>query len=143
LAKIGRLFLNGGQANGQQIVSADWVNSSITPNPDNDFYQYQWYSSSKYLRNDDKEALRFADSTAAKNTASAAGYPNHFLSRSRTSGQYYVKVAEDEFYAQGILNQFLYVDPSENLIIVRLGKKWDVGYLWLFPRIRDRLMEGR
>jgi len=55
-AKIGELYRLGGQLNGQQIVPADWVAASVTPdaphlmpgkdNPASDFelgYGYQWW----------------------------------------------------------------------------------------------------
>lgn len=80
-AKIGRLYLNKGNWNGKQIVSASWVEQSTkidTTNGSVPFYQYQWW------------------------------IPNS------TSG---------DFMAEGILGQFIYVNPQKNLIIVRLGKK--------------------
>jgi CubicO group peptidase (beta-lactamase class C family) len=79
-AKIGRLYLNKGNWNGQQLVSQKWVEASTkAENKDgsSSYYQYQWWIPS-------------------------------------TSGDY---------MAEGILGQFIYVNPNKNLIIVRLGKK--------------------
>lgn len=44
-AKIGRLYMNEGNWNGQQIVSKNWVQKSIARDTSNgaDFYQYQWW----------------------------------------------------------------------------------------------------
>ncbi|HEY7775373.1 MAG TPA: serine hydrolase [Kineobactrum sp.] len=44
-ARLGQMMLNGGQLNGQRIVSADWVASSTRPNTSqNDpAYGYQWW----------------------------------------------------------------------------------------------------
>tara|TARA_R110000868_G_scaffold138110_1_gene351937 strand:- start:1257 stop:2366 length:1110 start_codon:yes stop_codon:yes gene_type:complete len=45
-AKIGRLYLNKGNWNGQQIVSEDWINQSIKKDKTEgsvSFYQYQWW----------------------------------------------------------------------------------------------------
>src|SRR5690606_9705681 len=45
-AKIGRLYLNQGNWNGKQIVSADWVSQSTkidTTQGSARFYQYQWW----------------------------------------------------------------------------------------------------
>ncbi|WP_270090328.1 serine hydrolase domain-containing protein [Sphingobacterium sp. SYP-B4668] len=87
-AKIGRLYLNGGNWNGKQIVSHSWVEQSTTPSDSPgsaSYYQYQWWIPSK-----------------------------------------------GTFLAQGILGQYIYVDPSKDLIIVRLGAGngkadwWDV-----------------
>jgi CubicO group peptidase (beta-lactamase class C family) len=51
-ARFGLMFLNGGVANGKQVVPADWVKESTTPDegyepagPDEFFgYQYQWWT---------------------------------------------------------------------------------------------------
>lgn len=78
-AKIGRLYLNKGNWNGQQIVSKSWVEESTTVETTNGgvpFYKYQWWIPTKNL----------------------------------------------DFMAEGILGQFVYVNPSKNLIIVRLGR---------------------
>jgi CubicO group peptidase (beta-lactamase class C family) len=45
-AKIGRLFLNNGNWNGNQIISEKWVNESTRPDTATDpvpFYQYMWW----------------------------------------------------------------------------------------------------
>src|SRR5690606_15577430 len=45
-AKIGRLYLNEGAWNGEQIVSRDWVKASTgvdTSKGSARFYQYQWW----------------------------------------------------------------------------------------------------
>lgn len=75
-SKIGRLYLNGGNWNGKQIVSKKWVEESTTADPESvNYYKYQWWLE-----------------------------PN---------GAYMM---------QGILGQYVYVNPAKNLIIVRLGK---------------------
>jgi CubicO group peptidase (beta-lactamase class C family) len=51
-ARFGLMFLNGGVANGKQVVPADWVKESTTPDEGyepagpNEFfgYQYQWWT---------------------------------------------------------------------------------------------------
>ncbi len=43
LAKIARLMIHKGKFNGKQIVTEEWVNNCVTPNKNNDYYQYQWY----------------------------------------------------------------------------------------------------
>lgn len=79
-AKLGRLYLNKGNWNGQQIVSEQWVKESTRlDSSDNSawYYQYQWW------------------------------LPNE----------------NGTFYAQGILGQYIFIDPEKKLIIVRLGEK--------------------
>lgn len=79
-AKIGRLYLNKGQWNGQQIISANWIKESTKPDTTEgsvSYYQYQWWLP--------------------------------------TPGK--------DFLAEGFLGQYIYVNPSKQLIVVRLGKK--------------------
>ena len=78
-AKLGRLYLNGGNWNGRQLVPATWVEESTrvdTANGSAWFYQYQWW----------------------------------------------LPTRKGDFEAQGILGQYIYVNPDKDLIIVRLGK---------------------
>ena len=93
-AKIGELFRNGGVWNGEQLVSADWVKASITPDaphlmpgdsPLSDFpmgYGYQWW-------------VMDGD--------------------------------EQEFSAIGVYNQFIYVNPTKDLVIVKLSANSEYG----------------
>lgn len=79
-AKFGRLFLNQGKWNGQQIIPSDWVNCCTKPKTENGsvwYYQYQWWLASK---------------------------------------------DNGDFYANGFLGQYIYVNPKNNIVMVRLGK---------------------
>jgi CubicO group peptidase (beta-lactamase class C family) len=45
-AKFGRLYLNNGSWDGQQVLPADWVNESTTPTKEEGatpYYKYQWW----------------------------------------------------------------------------------------------------
>lgn len=116
-AKFGRLFLQGGHWDGQQIISEKWVKESTMPDvtenrenyysnyddwsffhEDNGYYQYMWW-----------------------------GFE-------RSDGQY-------DFFAYGKYGQVLYVSPQNNLIIVRLGKK--EGKVDWWPEIMYQLSEGK
>lgn len=86
-AKIGRLYKNRGNWNGNQIVSQHWVETSTkldTSNGSAKFYQYQWW----------------------------------------------LPTPNVDFMAEGILGQFVYVNPSKDLIIVRLGKQEGKANWW-------------
>ena len=49
-AKIGRLYFNGGNWDGEQVVSENWVNASTKKSSDSKdmFYAYQWWHYPKY-----------------------------------------------------------------------------------------------
>ncbi len=140
LAKIGQLYLNGGEWRGRQIVSREWVRQSTTPNMANDGYQFQWYSVTDTYEDEAGETVYYPDSLAA---VAAAGNLDFARTYARPSqkfpGSWYLESTNGAFYAQGILNQFIYVDPAKDLVIVRQGKKWDRGYLWLFAEIGEQL----
>ena len=76
-AKFGRLFLNNGNWNGQQLLPASWVTESTTPTEADggvSYYKYQWW------------------------------------------------ITKDGFVANGLHGQFIYVNPSKKVVMVRLGK---------------------
>jgi CubicO group peptidase (beta-lactamase class C family) len=60
LARFGLLYLNRGAWNGQQLLSKDWVLSSLTPSPLNPRYGYLWWL------DDPATPLLPADSFAAR-----------------------------------------------------------------------------
>lgn len=83
-AKIGRLYLNKGKWENEQIVPKEWVDYSTqidTTEGSAWYYQNQWWLPSQ----------------------------------------------NGDFLAQGILGQYIYVQPSKNLVVVRLGKKEGKG----------------
>ncbi|MES1989747.1 MAG: serine hydrolase [Pseudomonadota bacterium] len=88
-AKFGLLYLHEGRWAGEQLVPADWVKASHTPDAD-------------YLkpgRNDHKSE-----------TSSGMGYGYFWWIPGAVDGPY---------SAIGIYNQFVYVDPAHDLVIVK------------------------
>jgi CubicO group peptidase (beta-lactamase class C family) len=125
-AKFGRFYLQGGQWQGKQLLDADWVERSTTPNYDNSCYQYQWYSYKHWSYS--------PDSTAAVKAA-----PEGVDVFSQKDGQYAFRKCGPDFLAIGILGQYIYVHPEKNLIMVRLGKDDKVGYQSLFRALSLKL----
>ena len=123
-AKFGRLFLNKGNWEGEQIIPEYWVDRSGTPTSPNKSYQYNWYSV--------RRPRYFNDSASAKQNKQ----PNQRIFKSeRFPGKYYVRNYGPAYVASGLLGQFIYIEPEKNLIIIRLGKR--KGKIAWFP-----LMEG-
>ena len=90
-AKFGRLYLNGGNWQGKQIVSKQWIN--LTTHPDTltkNRYKNQVWSGRNYRISDD---------------------PNAWKKEARVY----------DFKAQGMFNQSIYANPQNNVIVVRLG----------------------
>ncbi len=91
-ARIGLLFLNQGRWNGQQIISQRWVTESTTPDPS------------------DRRPLK-------ENPIwqQAGGYYKyHWWGLNNPDGTY-------DYMAWGKQGQFLYISPSTNTVVVRLG----------------------
>ncbi len=140
LAKIGRLYLHGGEWNGVQIVDSAWVARSVTPNPANGGYQYQWYSQDLWLRsfaNPDREDGLWPDRESATAWAREAAQKEdcpHWRVYGNERGWWCITYLKP-FYALGIMKQVLWVDPAKNLIMVRLGETGDKEYERLFHNL--------
>ncbi|MDQ0315496.1 serine hydrolase domain-containing protein [Amorphus orientalis] len=107
-ARFGLMFLNGGKANGKQVVPADWVEDATVPDEGYEptaegedlGYQYQWWT--------------FTDS--------------------------------DVYAALGLHHQYIYIDPANELVIVKasytaepVGR--DAENEELFRQITDKLTD--
>ncbi|GAB5380934.1 MAG: serine hydrolase [Aliiglaciecola sp.] len=99
-AKFGWLYANKGNWFGEQIVPAQWVEDSVTP---------------------DAPHL-MPGPNPASSSHSGYGY------------QWWIPYgAEDEFVAQGIYHQYIYIDPDKNLVIVKNSANHlynDKSYNW-------------
>jgi CubicO group peptidase (beta-lactamase class C family) len=125
-AKFGRLYLNGGAWEGQQLLDQEWVERSTTPDYTNDCYQYQWYS-------------RSYRGVAPDSASAVAAAPEGVSVAPFRDGEYAYRMCGPEFLAIGILGQYIYVHPEKNIIMVRLGKDDKVGYRQLFWALSEKL----
>jgi CubicO group peptidase (beta-lactamase class C family) len=110
-AKLGRLFLNNGNWNGTQIIDEHWV--KMTTNPDTLLqkgYKNQWWASPiTKVFTDSLAAVQYKNTNPQTTTLNSSKKVFWF--------QEYGK----SYRAEGILNQFIFVRPDKNLIIVRMG----------------------
>ena len=151
LAKIGRLYLNDGNWNGNQIVSKEWVEKSITPNNAENHLsgskyignQYHWYSweRGRHLR-DSADAHFFNDSISALRFAEKSSFAYYDVIKRKTAAtqEHYWVVIEysPEFYAFGHMGQILFIDPEKKIIMVRLGERDDGGIRFFLIRVLAR-----
>ena len=99
-ARFGMLLLNRGEVNGNRIVSPEWIDAMVTPSPMAGFYGYQIW-----LGYDDPVfAPEYADSVGSSGAIASEPF-----------------VARDTYMTWGRGQQHVYVVPSEELVIVRLG----------------------
>jgi CubicO group peptidase (beta-lactamase class C family) len=105
-ARFGQLFLDQGRVGGQAVVPADWVRASTAAQVD----------------------LPGADDSARRNIEWRGGRPSSFYAwqwrRTLTLGAAgETPQPAGDFYAEGILGQFVYVAPATQTVIVRLGRE--------------------
>lgn len=128
-AKLGRLYLKKGNWQGKQIVSKQWIQK--TTNPDTlrlNRYKNQFWAC--------RDFHFFKDSLSAKNELKKMklDYP---VERN-PDGRYFYAGAVADYKAQGMFGQSIYVNPTSNVIVVRLGDRQKKLNLHAFVQIVGR-----
>jgi CubicO group peptidase (beta-lactamase class C family) len=95
--RVGMMLLNRGEVNGRRIVSADWIREMTTPSPAAAHYGYQIW-------------LGYGDPAVPQDNAGSSG--------AIASGPF---LARDTFMTWGRGQQHVFVVPSRELVIVRMG----------------------
>lgn len=114
-AKFGQLYINKGRWQNQQVIDEEWVNTISSIDTMNRYsgYKNQWWSRTIYQTFDDSlDAVLFNEKTP--NSVSVRKVGDGFRANYRTAA----------FSAIGFLNQYIYVNPKKNVVIVRIGKRW-------------------
>jgi CubicO group peptidase (beta-lactamase class C family) len=131
-AKLGTLLLHNGKVNNSTIISQHWINSCI--NKDTMFayasYKNQWWgtTSGKSFRNKEE-----AETLTSKNSPSS-----YMTTKQDSTGTIYRAIYQtDDYFAEGILGQFVYVCPSKNIVVVRLGHNWSHPKYYAKQLIRE------
>jgi CubicO group peptidase (beta-lactamase class C family) len=101
-ARIGLMYLHNGRWNGRQIISQNWVTESTTPDPTD---QRPWFNSVSWPPN-------------------GGYYKYQWWGLTNSDGTY-------DYMAWGKDGQWLYVSPSTNTVVVRLGEG-NQFYPWPF-----------
>ena len=104
-AKFGRLYLNNGNWEGEQVIPEDWVSASIQENLD--FEEPAYYGE---------------DFGRKIHEISEGGYYQYMWYGLHRDG------GADDFFAEGNHGQIIYVSPQANLIIVRNGETYGPGF---------------
>ncbi|MCB0635741.1 MAG: serine hydrolase [Lewinella sp.] len=123
-AKFGRLYLHHGNWQGRQLVPEAWVERSTTfTEPMNRFnYTNHWW--------------HVATSFPAGDSTRVVNDLHYTYTWNETE---YIRQPLPDYFAEGVLGQFIYVHPERDLIIVRLGRKYgDVNWPGFFHRLSWR-----
>lgn len=129
LAKVGRLYLNGGNIGGRQIVDSTWIETTLSTkrahnNTGNSVrgYSYSWWRNRRPVLNDNGSVI-FSDKEAALQRCRDLGLSDATIGRLSTTGKYRVFREEGLFQMVGILGQTVLIDPSRNVILVVLTNR--------------------
>ncbi|RZK52654.1 MAG: class C beta-lactamase-related serine hydrolase [Pedobacter sp.] len=111
-AKLGRLYLNGGNWEGKQIVSKKWVDATTHPDSlTSKRYKNQFWAC--------RDFRYFKDSVGAVNQLNKDKMD--YKIEKNPDGRYFYAQKVYDYKAQGMFNQSVYVNPQNKVIIVRLG----------------------
>ena len=119
-AKFARLYFNNGNWNGTQVVPKDWVvkTTSFTDEKSHYLYSHHWW----------RNINRADFITVQKDTT-----------KQQIKG---VKAPNTDYLARGILGQLMYVNPEQNIAIIRLGNKLGrVKWTTVFKEITEINLE--
>jgi CubicO group peptidase (beta-lactamase class C family) len=103
--RVGRLIAGHGSVDGHRVLSSGWMESMLSPSPTNPNYGFQIWRASPYA------PLRSYGSGIAKPMPASVPF-----------------LADDMVYFDGAIGQRLYVSPSRDLMILRVGDSildWD------------------
>jgi CubicO group peptidase (beta-lactamase class C family) len=127
-AKLGRLYLNNGIWNGEQILPNNWVQNTtnIDTMVNNEGYKNQWWSNEySYSFKDSLEALTFLRKTPhCEPSVYVYNQKENKEKGIPAKKRYIVYYLKPMYHAEGLLGQYIYVYPAKNLIIVRTGHYW-------------------
>jgi CubicO group peptidase (beta-lactamase class C family) len=114
-ARLGVLYLHKGNFKDQQILDPSWIQTLASADSMTraNGYKNQWWSRLDYNY--------FEDSLAAVAFKNAT---HHTSTVQKADTRYRVGYRSGAFHAQGMLNQYIYVNPKNNVVIVRLGRFW-------------------
>ena len=117
-AKIGQLFLDRGRVEGKQVVSSEWIEKMLRPSSLEPTYGYHIWLKAR---------------------------TNNRPSIHKTASEPFL--AQDTFYLDGNSKQRVFIIPSKELVIVRVGEKpnnWDDSFIpnALVLSLRDKDREA-
>lgn len=122
-ARLGLLYLNNGRIDNEQLILADWIRQSTSPPEPHEIAHTDRYRNRK-------------TPPLCQWVSSSVGYYKHLW-----WGYRYDPVQQPDYFAMGILGQFIYVSPASQTVVVRFGKKWGNIDWWpgLFRELLTRL----
>ena len=140
LAKVGRLFLNNGCNDGEQIVDSAFVRrclSTHTSGKEMGRYSYSWYWG---VEDEENGKRKFFD-TLEELEQYYRSHPEksvHQIMKNIDKG-YFAVLHNGGYWGYGLYGQVLYVNPSKNMVAVYLGADRLKDFSILFDQLSHYL----
>jgi len=117
-AKFGKLFLDKGVFNGKRLIKSSWVEkiSNLDTLAAYQGYKNQWWAGTRWRSFSDSSRMnlfveKFKDKILISNKFGGSdGQP-----------RWMIQYMDGNYYARGLLNQYIYVIPEKNTILVHFG----------------------
>ena len=118
-AKLGKLYLNYGKYNGNQLLDSTYIVETTLADSmaKNDGYKNQIWAGNP--------SIYFTDSIKAVEYSAKTPFTKPYVQVFKEKKYFGVYHQRAPYYANGILEQYIYVNPTNNTIIVRLGHYWN------------------
>ncbi len=140
LAKVGRLYLNVGNWDGQQIIDTAFVARSLSTHvsgkKNKNTYSYSWYwgvTSDRTFSSPDSLKAYYHEPANLPEGAKYCGWRNHGKGKAKAI------LHQGGYWAYGLYGQLLYVNPKRNIIAVFLGADRIEDFQKVVERIMDTL----
>lgn len=144
MARFGRLYLNGGEWEGVQLVDKKWVERSLSAEraTRNGWYTNSWRTVPAVVYIDGER--NFEDPTRLADLMVEAHEKYHIpieLMRAvpNDDGSWSIRAATDCFYAYGLHGQVVFIDPAKRIIAVYMGNDRVDNFPTLFYRMAERM----
>ncbi|MBR5464388.1 MAG: serine hydrolase [Alistipes sp.] len=125
MARFGRLYLHGGEWEGERIVSKEWVDRSFSQEcaSANGWYTNSWRTVPGRIKYDDRHEFRTEELAEVMLAAhQREGYPiDKMRATQGENGLWTLRVPTECFFAYGLHGQVVFVDPVKRVVAVYLG----------------------
>lgn len=143
LARWGRLYLRGGDWEGRQLISKEWIDRSLSADraAKNGYYTNSWRSVS--VRIVDGENKHFSTDELADQMLKAHHHYNfpidRMVAQQQADKSWTLHLATERYFALGVFGQVVFVDPEKQIVAVYLGNDRVDDFQQVFYRMADYL----
>lgn len=143
MARFGRLYLNGGEWEGEQLVSRAWIERSFSKEfaAKNGWYTNSWRTVPGRISLEGRNEFSTEElSDVMLRAHREHGFPIELMRATQNKkGLWTVRVATRCFFAYGLHGQVVFVDPEKRIVAVYMGNDTVDYFPQLFYRLAEQL----